>query len=103
MGDMDLLEVSENMTPNLFELWKNDEEDVMIAEHNAESVSTVAARMSTVVRSVNREFEGKVVVLVSHQDPLQILHALFVGRPLAQHKKETPPIGNCDIRELKTE
>ncbi|CAI8009847.1 Uncharacterized phosphatase PhoE [Geodia barretti] len=103
MGDMDLLHVSESMTPNLFDLWKNDEEDVMTAEHNAESVATIAARMSAVVKSVNQEFAGKVVILVSHQDPLHILHALFVGLPLAQHKKQEPPIGNCDIRELITQ
>ena len=103
MGDMDLLHVSESMTPNLFDLWKNDEEDVMTAEHNAESVATIAARMSAVVKSVNQEFAGKVVILVSHQDPLHILHALFVGLPLAQHNKQEPPIGNCDIRELITQ
>ena len=103
MGDMDLLEVSKTMTPNLYELWRKDEDDINTAQHNAESVATVAVRMSSAVKSVNQEFEGKVVILVSHQDPLHILHALFVGWPLAKHKKQTPPIGNCNVRELKTE
>ena len=103
MGDLDLMEVNFRMNPNLFDLWREDERDVTKAEHNVESAAAVAARMSSVVKSVNEEFEGKAVVLVSHQDPLHILHALFAGWPLAKHRKQTPPIGNCDVRELATE
>ena len=102
MGEMDLMKVTQNMSPSLFELWREDEEDVDAAKHGTESVAAVAARMSSVVKSKNQEFEGKVVVLVSHQDPLHILYSLFTGRPLARHKEQTPPIGNCDIRELET-
>ena len=103
MGDLDLMEVRRDMFPNLFDLWKDDENDALVAKYNAESVATVASRMSSVIKAVNGELDGAVVVLVSHQDPLHIIYSLFVGRPLAQHKLQSPPIGNCDIRELSTD
>ena len=99
-GIMDLMAVNNEMNPSIYQLWKDDEEDVSSAEHGVECVAAVAARMSSVVRAANKEFSGKVVILVSHQDPLHILDSLFIGLPLAQHKKHDPPIGNCNIRQL---
>lgn len=104
MGDLDLKLMIKNSSPSAFEVWEEDESDVTCAKYNSESVASVAKRMSAVVKSVNEEFEGKFVVLVSHQDPLHILNSLFIGLPLPMHrKKQKPLIGNCDIRELRTE
>ena len=104
VGDLDLKIMNERMAPSVFQVWTSDESDISRAKYNMESVSSVAARMCSVVKSVNQEFEGKVIVLVSHQDPLHILYSLFIGLPLSMHRrKQNPPIGNCDIRELKTQ
>ena len=103
MGDLDLKVMNDDMSPSICDTWKDDETSVSSAKYNVESVLSIATRMSSVVKSVNQEFEGKVIVLVSHQDPLHILYSLFIGLPLAMHrKKQDPPIGNCDIRELIT-
>ena len=102
VGDMDLMVVNDNMDPSVFNLWKEDEENVLHANHNAECVAAIASRMSSVVKAANKEFKGKVVIFVSHQDPLHILDSLFIGLPLSKHRRHVPPIGNCDIRELKT-
>ena len=103
MGDLDLKVMSTSNKPSIFDIWEDDEKDVSCARYNVESVESVAIRMSAAVKAVDQEFEDKVVVLVSHQDPLHILNSLFIGVPLPMHrKKQAPPIGNCDIRELKT-
>ena len=103
-GDFDLIPWHPDTKPNLLDIWEEDEKDVSCSQYNAECVLSVAKRMSAVMESLNQEFEGKILVLVSHQDPLHILNALFTGIPLAMHKKQQiPPIGNCGIRELKTE
>lgn len=102
VGDLDLKVMIENSSPSVFEVWEDDEKDVTRAKYNAESVVSVARRMSAVVKAVNQEFEGKIVLLVSHQDPLHILYSLFIDLPLPMHrKKQVPRIGNCDIRELR--
>lgn len=104
MGDLDLKVMSSNNQPSIYDVWEDDEKDVSCANYNVESVESVAVRMSAAVKAVNQEFQDKVIVLVSHQDPLHILYSLFIGLPLAMHrKKQTPPIGNCDVRELKTD
>ena len=104
MGDLDLKVMSSNNKPSIFDVWEDDEKNVSCANYNVESVECVAVRMSAAVKAVNQEFEDKVIVLVSHQDPLHILNSLFIGLPLPMHrKKQIPPIGNCDIRELKTD
>ena len=104
LGDLDLKIMNPDIKPSIFDVWEDDETDESCSQYNAECVLSVAKRMSAVVESLNQEFEGKILVLVSHQDPLHILNALFTGIPLAMHRKQQiPPIGNCDIRELKTE
>lgn len=104
MGDLDLKIMSKSSRPSVFDIWCDDEKDVSCANYNAESVISIAKRVSAVVKSLNQEFEGKIVVLISHQDPLHIINSLFIGLPLTMHrKKQIPPIGNCDIRELKTD
>lgn len=103
MGDLDLKVMNEAMSPSIYDTWKDDETDISSAKYNVESVVSIATRMSSVVKSINQEFEGKIIVLVSHQDPLHILYSLFIGLPLSMHRnKQDPPIGNCDIRELVT-
>ena len=97
-GDYDL-----KPGPDFMQICLEDEADPTQTKRDVESVIAVARRMAQVVQTLNEEFEGRVLVLVSHQDPLHILQALFMGTPLNLHLKGTsPPIGNCDIREIKT-
>ena len=97
LGDYDLKSGS-----NIKQIWVEDESDPTQTKHNVESVIAVARRMAQVVQTLNEEFEGRVLVLVSHQESLHILQALFTGTPLNLHRKGTsPPIGNCHIREMK--
>ena len=89
--------------PNIKQIWVEDEADPTHTNNDVESVIAVARRMAQVVQTLNDEFEGRVLVLVSHQESLHILQALFIGVPLNLHCKGTSlPIGTCDIREMKT-
>ena len=104
MGDLDM--TTHGHGSQCHQIEEDDLNNPMKTSFNAESVISVAQRMVAIVQSLNTEFEGQVLVLVSHQDPLHILNALFVGIPLNKHRKEQKPqIGNCHIRELiqKTE
>jgi len=90
--------------PEFRQIWMEDEIDPTQTKNNVESVVDSAQRATAVVRALHEEFEGRVLVMVSHHDKLHVLHSLFVGNPLNLHRKGTqPPILNCDIRELKTD
>ena len=98
LGDLDL-----RMFVEALSIYDEDENDITCARLNAECIASIAERVSSVVKSVNQEYKGKVVILVSHQDTLHTLHSLFINWPLAACHKHSPPIGNCNILELKTE
>ena len=97
MGDLDL-----SVYPATQQVYREDEIDPHHTEFNAESTVSVARRIAAFVQTLNAEFQGRIILLVSHKNPLQILNSLFVGIPLSLHRKSyKPQIGCCDITELK--
>ncbi|XP_052191655.1 uncharacterized protein LOC127800977 isoform X1 [Diospyros lotus] len=69
------------------EIWALDEKDpFMKAEEGGESVSDVVSRLTNALLTIESQFEGCAILVVSHGDPLQILQTMLhaareLGRP----------------------
>ncbi|OVA00599.1 Histidine phosphatase superfamily [Macleaya cordata] len=60
------------------EIWDHDEKDpFMQPEEGGESVADVVSRLAIAVETMEKEFQGCVVLVVSHGDPLQILQTIL--------------------------
>ena len=86
-------------TAHYFTAWENDTIDPANPKHKGESVFTVRDRTMQVISALEKDFSGKVVVLVSHGDTASILSTHFMGLPPEQHR-QLPYLGNCCIRNL---
>ncbi|KAK8467253.1 hypothetical protein PHAVU_008G291600 [Phaseolus vulgaris] len=69
------------------EIWDIDEKDPLVGPEGGESVKDVAGRLARAMASIESEFEGCAILVVSHGDPLQILQA--VVHAANQHKEPT--------------
>lgn len=65
-----------------------------------ESVTEMVLRMSRLVNDLDKEFNERIIILVSHGDPLLTLWAIFQGVPPNERLHHLKGFGNCDIREL---
>ncbi|KAI3910230.1 hypothetical protein MKW92_035481 [Papaver armeniacum] len=60
------------------EIWDHDEKGpLMKPEEGGESVADVASRLATAVETIEKDFHGCTVLVVSHGDPLQILQTII--------------------------
>lgn len=82
-------------------VWLADKKDPQHTRYNVESVAAVAARMCHLISTVDAEFSGESILVVSHGDPLQILECCFRGRDVAQHR-ELDPLNTAELRELSS-
>ncbi len=64
-----------------------------------ESLMNMVSRLTHVVQDVEKEFENKIVLLVSHGDPLLTLFTICSGKSPADRKLEDH-FFNCEIREI---
>ncbi len=80
-------------------VWQADVLDAAVAANDVEPVNAVAQRMATLVESIERQHQGRTIVLVSHGDPLQILECVFSAQPLGRHR-ELKPLANAELRLL---
>ncbi|WP_275287478.1 histidine phosphatase family protein [Halomonas elongata] len=76
--------------------WARDAKDASHEHFGVESVETVAERMVAVMRGLERRYEGEVVLLVSHGDPLQILLTALAGVDLRRHR-DRPPLQPAEV------
>ena len=61
----------------------------------AEPICNVYARMSTVLREILEEYQGKSVAVVSHGMALQMAIAFLMGTPLKEY--QSFPLPNCSV------
>lgn len=80
-------------------VWDADRQDAGHSQWGVESVAAVASRTASLVRELEQQYAGEVLMLVSHGDPLQILQCVFSGRPLQQHRS-LPPLQTAELRLL---
>lgn len=80
--------------------WKNDALGSMQEVSGVESAEAVRDRMFAVIKSLEAEYAGRKIILVSHGDPLLILQTAFEGLDAAQHRS-LPYFATAELRELK--
>ncbi|QBG48141.1 histidine phosphatase family protein [Verrucomicrobia bacterium S94] len=79
--------------------WKQDVFDPAQVYHGAESSVAVQRRMWAVVESLEKQFAGKTIVLVSHGDPLMLLQTAFLNLGAGRHRS-LPYIETAGWRKL---
>ena len=80
-------------------MWQHDQSCSEYGLGLVESTADVAARVTRLVRNLERQHENKNIVLVSHGDVLQILQTEFEGIPAAEHRA-LPMLQTAEIRRL---
>ncbi|XP_022762956.1 metal-independent phosphoserine phosphatase [Durio zibethinus] len=59
------------------EIWAMDEKDPFTRPEGGESVDDVASRLASAMATMESEYHGCVILVVSHGDPLQILQTII--------------------------
>ncbi|XP_068669734.1 metal-independent phosphoserine phosphatase [Aristolochia californica] len=59
------------------DIWALDEKDPFLPPDGGESVANVVSRLADALESLEAEFEGCTILIVSHGDPLQILQTIL--------------------------
>ncbi|XP_039126945.1 metal-independent phosphoserine phosphatase [Dioscorea cayenensis subsp. rotundata] len=59
------------------EIWALDEKDPFMSPEGGESVADVAFRLATALATIESEYDGCTILVVSHGDPLQILQTVI--------------------------
>ncbi|XP_057966341.1 uncharacterized protein LOC131156563 isoform X2 [Malania oleifera] len=59
------------------EIWALDEKDPFMQPEGGESVADVASRLAIAMETMESEFQGCTILVVSHGDPLQILQTML--------------------------
>jgi broad specificity phosphatase PhoE len=65
-----------------------------------ETVKSVEHRMTSLIKELESRYFGKVILLVSHGDPLKILETSFQGKPAHTHRNREE-LPNAQLRRLK--
>ncbi len=66
-----------------------------------EAVPEMVARVTRVLKSIEEDYSDRIVLIVSHSNPLQILWTMCNKVPLVERFTELKHFKNCDIREYK--
>ena len=72
---------------NYHKVWTFDQKDPSHTQWNVESVDHVRKRLSGLILALEKKHQNKSILLVSHDDPLQILYTLFQDKPGTEHRK----------------
>ncbi|TZG32057.1 histidine phosphatase family protein [Halomonas eurihalina] len=81
------------------DVWAWDAVDASHQRFGVEPVDAVAERMVAVMQGLEKRYEGEVVLLVSHGDPLQILLSALAGVDL-RHHRDRPPLQPAEVVAL---
>ena len=71
---------------NYSKAWEKDAHDSGHVFNGVESTNSVRERMWAVVESLETQFEGRNIILVSHGDPLMVLQTAFAGMDVREHR-----------------
>lgn len=96
-GTLESLCVDDNPVANLTKLWSLDEADPAHNEYGVESVMEMVMRMSRVIQELDKAHNDRVIVLVSHGDPCQCIHSVFMGISPNMFRKTGHGITNCEV------
>lgn len=82
-----------------YEYYKEDARDAINTQHGIESVADILTRTTGLIKRLEETYTNKIIILVSHGDPLRILLAGFTKVELTQNRT-IPNFSNAEIREL---
>lgn len=68
------------------DVWVDDRTDPDHTNNNVESASSVQERTASVIEDLERQYEGKTILLVSHGDALQIMQTGFFKQSPSVHR-----------------
>jgi len=81
------------------QVWEADAREAGHTEHGVEAVTAVMARVTALVRELDRAWQGRRILLVAHGDVLQILQTAFQRQTPERHRA-LAHLDTADIREL---
>lgn len=84
---------------NYAKVWDDDQYDAGHVKNDVESVEAVLDRATSLVLELERKYQDKNILLVSHGDTLQILQAGFQKIDPRKHRS-LPHLNTAEIREL---
>lgn len=95
-------ELEHTSNENYEKVWKEDELDPNHQEFQVESVSSVATRVQKLIDTLEQDYKGHKVILVSHGDTLQILQAQVFshGKVAISQHRYLPHLNTCELRAL---
>jgi broad specificity phosphatase PhoE len=85
---------------NYHKVWASDKTSADHTENGVESVNAVLDRATALVLDLEKRYDNKDILLVSHGDTLQILQTSFQGIASAEHRS-LQHLVTAEIRELK--
>lgn len=84
---------------NYARVWEHDRVAPQESYQGAEPAAKVLERTTRLVKRLESLHQDRVILLVSHGDPLQILECGFRGLCPSRHR-ELPSLGTAELREL---
>ncbi len=84
---------------NYEKIWQKDVLNPDHTEWNSESVNSVLERTTLCVDEIEKRYSGKIILLVSHGDALQILQTAFQNVNASQHRS-LKHLETAEIREF---
>lgn len=85
---------------NAITVFRRDYEDPTHKDNGCESLMEMVMRLSRLVQSLDEEYTDKIILLVSHGDPVLTLFAVSSGVQPNERWTRLPHFTNCDLREL---
>lgn len=82
-------------------VWRRDAWSATHTYRGVESLRAIAERELRLVAELERKMAGKVIVLVGHADPLNVLKAVLFGESVRSHRKAFS-IANAEMQPLAT-
>ncbi len=80
-------------------VWQLDEKNDRNSDYGVESPEEVQERIRVLIRQLEEEYSGEVILLISHGDTLQISQTWTEGLPAGLHRS-LPHLETGEIREL---
>jgi len=84
---------------NYENIWQLDKQSAYVHENKVEPLSAVLARTMRLIKDIERNYQNKDILLVSHGDTLQILQTGLASMTLTRHR-DLPHLETAEIRRL---
>ena len=81
-------------------MWSADQKDMHKPIHDIEGVLDITRRMVELLKALEQKYNSKVIVLVSHGDPIFKVKLLYQGLPV-NHLPHRGAVPNCSITPFR--